>query len=79
MEQRSSEEDFPSLYSIYMRTPHRNSLEGAVEEVSDGPSSCLEVMVRILEGRLMFSRQPGHCYSRWRSPLHSMAKMNPTA
>lgn len=48
MEQRSSEDDFPALYSIYMCTLHRNPLEGAVEEVSDGPSSCLEVMVRIL-------------------------------
>lgn len=54
-------------------------MEGAVEEVSDGASSCLEVMVRILEGRLMFSREPGHCYSRWWSLPHSVAKINSTA
>lgn len=79
MEQSDSEEDFLSLYSVYMRTLQRNAMEGAVEEVSDGAHSCLEVMVQMLEGRLMFSREPGHSYSRWRSLLHSIANINSTA
>lgn len=45
--------------------------------MSDGPSSCPRVMVWITEARLMFFRQPEQRYSRWRSPLGSIAKINP--
>lgn len=43
-------------YCIHM---HRSTLawERTVEEMSDGPSSCLGVMVRIVEACLMFFRQ----------------------